>query len=130
MKRVLLSSTLLLFTMGFAGLFAYTAESRGANLEDKIKGENKTGCIEVLEAKRGAEGCSATEGIAFHLKVNCEKPVDVRLYYKGKRGWRGTTFSNKKNGDEINYSECEAKDSYIVYKREAGSNADFPVPKQ
>ena len=117
------------FVIGFAGSFSFKAESRGANLEDKIKGENKTGCIEVLEAKRSAEGCTANQGISFRLKVNCEKPVDVRVYYKGKKGWLANTFLNKKSGEEISFSTCDAKDSYVVYERDAGSNTDFPVPK-
>ena len=56
----LLFGTVLLFGVG-----STMAARRSAPL-DEVKGKNNTGCVEVLEAKRGAAQC--TDHCMFHCK--------------------------------------------------------------
>lgn len=126
-----LSTLILLFILvTFITFLPLRTEVLGVSKDDeKLQGENQTGCVEVLEAKKGSTSCSDAKGISMKLKVNCDKPVDVRLCYKGKKSWVCNTYTNRKSGDEIPVSECNAKGSYVIYKRDAGSNVEFPNPK-
>lgn len=105
-----------------------TAAVRRPLSPDEVKGKNDTGCVEVLEAKRGADQCKGTGSLSVRCKVNCGKPVDVRVCIKTPKGWSCSNYSNKQSGEEISAYECRAVGGYVILKREAGSNEEWPRP--
>ena len=133
MKRHSLSLTLLSITAAILVISLPQTEVRGAENDGQLKGTNKTGCVEVIEAKNGAPSCAAGDSISIRLKVNCDQAIDIRVYYKadykGKKGWQAKTFLDKKQGDEITLSECGASGPYMIAKRKAGSEDPFATPQ-
>lgn len=102
-----------------------TAATRPSAPSADVKGKNNTGCVEVLEAKRGAEQCKGDGSLTVRCKVNCTQPTDVRICIKNNRGWSCSNYTNKQPGDAISAYECRATGDYAILKREPGSPAEW-----
>src|SRR5918911_1881578 len=98
----LLLGAVLLFAVGS------TMAARRSASSDDVKGKNDTGCVEVLEARRGAAQCTGDGSMTVRAKVNCVKPSDVRICIKTNKGWSCSNHTNKQPGDEISAYECRA----------------------
>jgi hypothetical protein len=133
MKKHLFRLLLVSVIAVFMTVFMLKADARSTEADDKLKGDNRAGCVEVIEAKNGAPSCTTANSISIKLKVSCDKPVDIQVTYKGihngKTAWLAKTFMNKKQGDEITIAECDASGPYTISKRKAGSDDPFPTPR-
>jgi hypothetical protein len=118
----LLLSALPLFGVGS------TMAARLAAPSEEVKGKNNTGCVELLEAKRGAAQCTGDGSLTVRAKVNCVKPADVRICIKTNKGWSCSHHTNKQTGDEISAYECRATGDYVILKRAAGSSGEWQKP--
>jgi hypothetical protein len=96
MKKYLLRLLLVSVIAVFMAVFILKTDARSTETDDKLKGDNRAGCVEVIEAKNGAPSCTTANSISIHLKVNCDKPVDIQMTYKGihngKTVWLAKTF--------------------------------------
>lgn len=132
MKKHFLSLLLLHLIFIFMGSSILKLDAFGSEAEENLKGKNRTGCVEITEAKSGTPSCTAADSISIQLKVNCETSIDIQVsykrYVKGRKVWLAKIFTNKKQGDEVTLTECDATGSYMVSKRKAGSDEPFPTP--
>jgi hypothetical protein len=116
----------------FIGGSLLKTDAFGSEAEDNPKGKNRTSCVEIIGAKSGVPSCTTADSISIQLKVNCDTPIDIQVsykgMYKGRKVWLAKTFLNKKQGDEVTLTECDASGPYMVSKRKAGSNEPFPAP--
>jgi hypothetical protein len=132
MKKHFLSLLLLHLIIIFIGSSILKIDAFGSEAEDNLKGKNRTGCVEIIEAKSGTPSCTTADSLSIQLKVNCDAPIDIQVFYKGmykgRKVWLAKTFMNKKQGDKVTLTECDASGPYLVSKRKAGSNEPFPTP--